>query len=365
MASLDSLRIRIIGCTLIFALIMIQIILPTSSVRATDQNESQPDLRLYPVLYSRDNAAIDSASLTQIIMVGDTSLARGVAKVTDQQGRDYPFAEVGAWLRAADLAVGNYEGVIANVGEGRERHSGYVLTTTPDAAPALVRAGFDILNLANNHTMDWGPDGLKATLDHLHEVRIETLGAGPDGPTARTPVVTTIHGFRIVWLAFTTVPDPPDWNSDTEKGWSRAWLTPALGNAKMIAQIQAARSLGDILIVQFHWGNEYARCPKDWQITMGRAAITAGASLVVGHHPHVAQPFERYGNGFIAYSLGNFLFDQPRHPGIALWIRLDKSGVVDVHGLTLTPGTQPVWNPPAQAASELQALCPLDKPRVP
>jgi poly-gamma-glutamate capsule biosynthesis protein CapA/YwtB (metallophosphatase superfamily) len=351
--------------TLITVALLVYLVFPVfSPLSATLAQQPGPDLSLYPLLFKRANAPADPVDPIQVVMVGDTSLARGVEMATDLQGMDYPLREVSPWLQAADLAVGNYEGVIAAEGVGKMRVPGYRMRTNPEAAAALMRGGFNLLNLANNHTMDYGPDGLKATLSALHAVGIQTVGAGPTGPEARNPVVMTVRGVKIVWLSYTTVPDHPGYNSDRENSWSRSWFAPTYAWEKLTALVKAALPLGDVLIVQFHWGNEYIPCPLDWQIDLARAAIRAGASLVVGHHPHVVQPFESFEKGFIAFSLGNFLFDQPQEPGLALWIRLDKQGVIDVHGLPVKPGVQPKWYPPNIADAVLRGLCRLDAPRA-
>jgi hypothetical protein len=160
------------------------------------------------------------------------------------------------------------------------------------------------------------------------------------------------------------VPDSPDNDRDRENTWTRSWFGPTFARDKLVAMVKAALPLGDALIVQFHWGNEYKLCPDDWQVDLARAAIWAGAAMVVGHHPHVVQSYEAFGGGFIAYSLGNFLFDQPQSPGLALWIRVDKKGLVDVRGLTLRPGVRPEWESPAQSTAGLRGLCPMTRQRA-
>ncbi len=345
-------RARITAVLLLFALVPL----------LTHAQGSQPDLALYPVLFKRADPAGDDPA--QILMVGDVSMARGVEEATKQYGMDYPFSKVSPWLQSSDLTVANYEGVIAADGVGQERFPGYRLRSRPAVAPALMRAGFSLLNIANNHTMDWGPDSLKSTYEALRATGIQTVGAGPTGPDARKPVVMTVRGVKIVFMSFTMVPDKPDWNRDREDSWSRSWFGPTFARDKLVDAVKAALPLGDVLIVQFHWGIEYVRCPEDWQIDLARAAIRAGASLVVGHHPHIVQPYEAFEKGFIAYSLGNFVFDQPRDPGLGLWIRVDKKGLIDVHGLPLRPGVCPEWYPPAVAATELRGLCSLNEPRV-
>jgi poly-gamma-glutamate capsule biosynthesis protein CapA/YwtB (metallophosphatase superfamily) len=341
---------------------MVGLVLLAAVPTHAQETVPRPDLSRYPRLFSRDNAPFDPNNpddAAQIIMVGDTSFARGVEEVTNKHGMDYPLMQAAAWLRAADMAVGNYEGVIAADGIGQVRLLGYRLRAQPNAAHALAQAGFRLLSLANNHTMDWGPDGLRATLDNLHSVGIQTVGAGPDGESARKPLVTTVRGVRVVWLAYTMVPEPrrEDVEGEAAKGWARAWFGPTFARDKLAGYVRAARQLGDVVIVQFHWGQEYTKCPQDWQYSLARAAVQAGAALVVGHHPHVVQSVEVYQKGFIAYSLGNFLFDQPQAPGLALWVRLDGQGVMDVHALTLRPGAQPEWNPAAKANTDLLGLC--------
>jgi poly-gamma-glutamate synthesis protein (capsule biosynthesis protein) len=275
---------------------------------------------------------------------------------------DFPLSRVALWLRAADLAVGNYEGVIAADGVGAQQSGGYRLRATPEAAAALARAGFDLIGLANNHTMDWGTAGLQATVENLRSAGLSTVGAGPDAASAHRPQVTTVRGVRIVWLSYTMVSDPPE-NSDSDQGWMRSWLQivsvydMASVRQQLAEQVRAARALGDVLIVQFHWGYEYTPYPLTWQVKLAHTAIDAGAALVVGHHPHVVQSYETYRGGLIVYSLGNFLFDQDWNPGLALWIRLVKHGVIDVHGLTLRPGVYPDWQSPAGAAAALRDRC--------
>jgi poly-gamma-glutamate capsule biosynthesis protein CapA/YwtB (metallophosphatase superfamily) len=249
---------RLLRCTLLMIFAVLATLLATP-VRA---ESPRLDLRRYPLLYARQDAPADPQNPIQIVMVGDTSLARGVQDATAKNGLDYPFDGVSPWLQAADVAVGNYEGTIAAENIGAKRIQGFRLRAEPDAAQALSRAGFDIFNLANNHTMDWGPAGLEATIDNLHGAGLTTVGAGKDGPTARTPVVTTIHGLRIVWLSYTMIPDPPENDRDKEDGWSRAWFGPSYATAKLAGYVQEAKKLGDILIVQFHWGYEYENCPK-------------------------------------------------------------------------------------------------------
>jgi poly-gamma-glutamate synthesis protein (capsule biosynthesis protein) len=337
--------------------ILVTLAIVASTVLPASAQGSGPDLSQYPILFKRADAPSQPKDAVSLIMVGDTSMARGVESVTNQNGLDYPLEKVGPWLQAADLAIGNYEGVIAAEGVGHMRALGYRLRAKPAAASALARAGFDLFTLANNHSVDYGINSLQVTQENMHIAGLQTVGAGRNGQEARKPVVIEMSGIKIVFLAYTMVPDPPDGDRDNERTWTRSWFGPTFARDKLADYVKAALPLGDLVIVQFHWGNEYIACPQSWQIDLAKAAINAGAAMVVGHHPHVVQPYEKFGKGFIAYSLGNFLFDQNIQTGLALWIRLDKKGVIDVYGLGVKPGVRPEWYSPVATRDLLSHLC--------
>ena len=329
----------------------------------TANASSAPAVDLYPLLYQRSAAPADISQAAQIVMVGDVSMARGTAQVIAKRGSDfdYPLHEVSDWLRAADLAVGNQEGVIAPESIGPARTGGYRLRADPAAAFALARAGFGLLNLANNHTLDFGPSGLRVTLETLQQAGIQTMGAGKDYDSARRALITTLRGVKIAWVSFDLISDPSDVDIATE---GRDYGRARFEENKLTAQIQSARLLASVVIVQFHWGNEYQSTPTALQVRLGRAAIDAGASLVVGHHPHVIQTIEVYRNRLIVYSLGNFLFDQDNVAGLVLWLRVDASGVLDAHALTVHPGVHPLWDSPARATADLRDACNSGEPSV-
>lgn len=302
---------------------------------------SGPDLTKYPVLFQRPGT-VDTSSAVQLVVVGDNSMARGTAASIAGHGGDYnyPLSGVSDWLHAADLAVGNQEGVISLPGVGVERPQGYRLRADPKAAPALAQAGFGLMNLANNHTRDFGPDGIKATMDALHAANLQTIGAGADYDSARAPAITALRGLKVGWMAYVNVPDPPEYGI--------AWEASGYGRSryeaiKLVEQVKAVRPLVDVLIVQYHWGIEYQPEPFETQVFMGHQAIDAGADIVIGHHPHVIQPVETYQKKLIIYSLGNFMFDQDGRSGMAVWLRLDSHGIIDVHALPVNPGVHPTW----------------------
>jgi poly-gamma-glutamate synthesis protein (capsule biosynthesis protein) len=218
-----------------------------------------------------------------------------------RRGYDYPFAATAAELHRGDIAVGNLEAPITRHGiEFTDKR--YRYRTPPKTAAALRDAGFAVVTLANNHMMDFGPAALCETLAHLDRAGVAHTGAGESLAAARQEAIITVGGKRIAFLAYSfTFPTEfyatPD-SAGTAPGYPRYFRE----------DIARARAGADHVIVSFHWGSEQATAPRPYQLEAARAAIDAGADAVIGHHPHVLQGIERYKNGIILYSLGNFTF---------------------------------------------------------
>ena len=244
--------------------------------------------------------AADGGRIT-IAAVGDIMLAGSGTRTFARSGYDYPFAATSRELRGADIAMGNLEAPIASGGReflGKK----FRFRVDPKAAEALKKAGFSILTLANNHIMDFGAAGLRETLENLERHGIHHSGAGEDLAAARKPAVLERNGSKVAFLAY-SLTQPEEFfagenRPGTAPGWSRFF----------IEDIRKAKATTDYVVVSFHWGTERADHPKSYQVEAAHRAVEAGADLVIGHHPHVLQGLERYRNGVILYSLGNFAF---------------------------------------------------------
>jgi poly-gamma-glutamate synthesis protein (capsule biosynthesis protein) len=163
-------------------------------------------------------------------------------------------------------------------------------------------------------------------MDVLHARGIVPVGGGMSMAEAAAPVIVARNGIRIAFLARTFIlPDGVIYREDVP--------TIAVYDPKAVEdEIRAARRRADAVIVSLHWGIEYARQPQESQRRIARRLIKAGADLVLGHHTHTPQPVERYRNGLIAYSLGNFVFDshaEAGRRGLLLRCRLSVNGVED------------------------------------
>ena len=273
-----------------------------------------------------------------IAAVGDVMLGRSVGWRMEAEGPAMPFAAVGDILGGADITVANLESAIGVT--GRAEPKAYTFRAPPVAAEALALAGIDLVSLANNHSLDYGPESLAETRALLAGRGILSPGAGPNRDAAHAPAIIERDGLRIAFLAYVTVPvegggyDPRSWTA-TDEAPGVAWLDIPT----MVADIETARGDADLVVVLLHFGLEWQLEPSEAQRKQARAAVDAGATLVLGAHPHVLQEVEAYGGGLIAYSLGNFVFDgfwDPANDSAILLVELTAAGVA---GYELVPVT--------------------------
>lgn len=285
-----------------------------------------------------------------IAAVGDIMLARDVADSVRRFGASYPFAHAAPILQAADIAVGNLECVISMRGEPANKY--FVFRAPPETVVALRRAGLDLVTLANNHILDYGPVAFYDTLRLLEMMGIRGVGAGRNEQEALMPVVMRIKGVRLAFLAFARYP-PESIGTFQGTEFVATADQPGIAWAEIetiSAAVAAAKREVDQVIVALHAGYEYLYNPSEFQRAAARAAIDAGASLVLGHHSHTWQPIEFYGDGVILYSMGNFVFDQESSTDTAIaTLRLDRHGVRQIE---LTPMVIVGYGQPAPPSAD-------------
>jgi hypothetical protein len=240
-----------------------------------------------------------------LVFLGDVAPGRSMEFQLLRYGPEHPWGGL-APLLADDgvVAVANLETVLSRQGKALDKP--YVIRAHPLMGRMLAAGGLDLVSLANNHALDYGDEGLDETLSTLQGLRIPVVGAGAFYDEAHQPVVLTANGVRVAFLAYAAA----RWNgsADVPSTERVAWAVPG----EVQAGVRAVRGKADLVVVLLHAGTEYASEPSADQVAVARAAIDAGADLVVGHHPHVTQTVERYGRGLIVYSLGNAIFDIPR-----------------------------------------------------
>lgn len=248
------------------------------------------------------------SSVLRISFVGDImthdSQINGARTTSGDYDFHHCFEQVAPLLRKADIAVGNLETPCAMGDPG-----GYPAFNAPAALlDALRDAGFDVLNLANNHACDQGAIGLAETIE-----AVSTRGMRSVGVLNQQPLILESQGVRVWMSAYT-------YGSNRALGDPR----PAFINAERI-RADLVASDADVRIVILHWGAEYRRTPEAANVALADSILVWGADAVIGGHPHVIQPMRRDARGFVAFSLGNFISGQREgNPGV----RYTEDGVI-------------------------------------
>lgn len=240
-----------------------------------------------------------------LMAVGDIMLSRDVAtKIKEHQDYKYPFLKTAGLLKTADLTIGNLENPIT---PGRSIQTNeMVFRADPEVVEGLTSAGFDLLSLANNHILNFGTKGLNDTFRYLKGAKIDFIGAGEKDSDAYQPLIREVKGIKFAFLGYSYTDSP---------------LVAFMDLTKMEQAVRQAKEKTDFVVVTIHAGSEYQFFPNNQQQTFAHLAIESGAALVVGHHPHVVQTLEKYQEGYIIYSLGNFIFDQ-------MWSQETREGLM-------------------------------------
>lgn len=248
--------------------------------------------------------------------VGDIMLGRDTSFVAGQLGYDVLFQKTSLLWTDADYVFGNLECTLLDDESAydeadKEEH----FWSSDEAASALANAGFTILQVANNHTVDYGPEGLLHTLEALEKSGIDVVGAGKDLAAAQKPVEDSYGPLVVKTFAASDIVPA---RSDAGK---RSAGILSFDTGDVYQAIADARDGADLIVVGAHWGFDYARDFSADQQSMAHSLIDAGADIVVGTHAHTLEPIELYNGGIIFYGLGNFVSDDA-------WVRARDSVVV-------------------------------------
>lgn len=260
---------------------------------------------------------------------------------------------------SADCSVCNFEAPIAGGGK-KQPKSGKHHFQLAETVDGLKKQGFDLLLLANNHIMDFGEAGLKATIDRIVSCELKFLGAGLSFDDAYRPVIQEIQGYKVGMInaceAQFGVLD--NFNRLSSAGY--AWIShPLIDNT-----IINLKKLCDFVIVFSHAGLEFYPIPqKEWR-TRYRHFCDLGADVVVGTHPHVPQGYENYENSLIFYSLGNFYFDSEKYrfkedSTYAVWLEFGKDTPLFFKPIFHYKSNGVVSLAPPEKRIDLNALCRL------
>lgn len=215
-------------------------------------------------------------------LVGDLGLGRHITSTSrNKNDFSWPFSQISPWLLSHDLNIANLESpIIANCPEGK---TGTFTFCGDTRFLSYLKSNKLVLNLVNNHILNYGIKGLNETKDYLSQNSITYF---PEF------TVKNINGISLGFLGYDFI------------------TNPSLDPATLVSDVQKYSSTVDWLVVSLHWGNEYLPEAENWRVNLAHQLIDAGADIIHGHHPHVWQNYEFYKDKIIFYSFGNFIFDQ-------------------------------------------------------
>lgn len=236
--------------------------------------------------------------------VGDICIAKSMREEIRKNGPDWPFDPCRDLLQG-DIGFGNLECVAFKPGAAEPQSRLQMIMDWSEGA-GLARAGFSVLNLANNHILDFGDEPAMQTLGFCEHYGLAGVGFGADQAAARRPALLERKGIRLGFLAYAE--DVPGLRRRANPG------PGYISEPNVLEDIDALKDAGaDVVVVSLHGDLEFVDWPAPHRVAMSRRLVDAGADVVLEHHPHVTQGIEEYGDGLIAYSLGNFVF--PIQPG--------------------------------------------------
>jgi len=247
-----------------------------------------------------------SQRTVSLAAVGDVFFCRGVARQMEQHGPDYPFELVADILDRYDLAFCNLECALSTRGTPQDKR--FLFRADPSCAHLLSTAGFDVICLANNHALDFGPLALLDTAQAVEDAGMTPIGT--HSAASDEPGISVIekNGLRIGFLALSDFDVTYD---ETPEGYSVDEY-PIINHVdidRLPQQVADAKGRCDTLVVSVHWGIDNIDFWTERQRLIARTCIDNGADLVFGHHPHVLQDTETYGGKLIVYSMGAFVWD--------------------------------------------------------
>ncbi|WP_275667949.1 CapA family protein [Paenibacillus oryzisoli] len=266
---------------------------------STSGSETPP-----PVVYVQPTPKKpDISESLHILYAGDAMFDWSVKDAINQYGPDYPFLHIQSEIAQADFSFVNLETAVTLEKE-KDTNQIYNFKSNPESLTGLKNAGFDMVSVANNHSMDFLQKGFLDTLTHLNKANLLYVGGGLNAQEAYRAKSVNLKGKSVKFLAFSRFIPTGDWFAGTNK----PGIAQAYDRKPVLEAITREREGADYVLVYLHWGVEMNNRPEAWQREFAKQMIDAGADAIIGSHVHVLQGFEYYKGKPIAYSIGNFLF---------------------------------------------------------
>lgn len=247
----------------------------------------------------------DGGKLVKGTVVGDMMLGRSITNKGSKNNYKNMFSGVSDLWKDSDYVAGNLECVLLDNASDYEKNDKEIhINAETKTANVLKENGFTLVSLANNHLADFKAKGVVNTLDTLDKVGLKHVGAGRNLTEAAEYDIQEINGVKIATIAVSDI-IPKDFAARDSKAGILTTKT-----LKYYQAVKDASEKADLVIANIHWGVEYGMTETEAQQQLARNLINWGVDVVIGSHPHVLQPVEKYGDGIIFYSMGNFVFDQ-------------------------------------------------------
>lgn len=236
---------------------------------------------------------------------GDVNLDPGYIPALGANGYDQAWAGLDGLFLRDDLTVINLECAPSDLGSPEPKE--FVFRCPSESLASLAPAGVEVASMGNNHSGDYGKEALVDGRSQLTAVGVAPVGAGADADEAGSPAVFDIEGWKVAVLGFGGVFPTPAWFATDD----RAGMRDGDDIPSMVAAVEAAEAVADIVVVAIHWGVELDNEPRPEDVERARAMIAAGADVIFGHHAHRLQPMEMVDGAAVFWGLGNFVW--PRY----------------------------------------------------
>lgn len=248
---------------------------------------------------------IKTEKLITLRFGGDVMMTSYFANYIQTNGVDYMWEDVSDLIKSADYSIFNLETSVSDRGSDT-KPAGYGFRSKPDTLQGLQNTGIDMVNLANNHVLDYSSDAFLDTLDNIKKYNIEYIGAGKNYDEASEIKYITINDIKFSFIGMTSILGYQSWKATENKEGVFYLNINDYENIKN--KVKEANENSDYVVIFTHWDKEYYNTPTDETIDIAHKLIDNGADIIIGTHPHVLQGIEYYNDGIIYYSLGNFNF---------------------------------------------------------
>lgn len=248
----------------------------------------------------------------KLVAVGDVSFGDhyacasiGVNSMLRRNPNTDLFSNVCDFVSSGDLAFANLETVLSDIGLDRKCLRSMHMRGRPDDVHQLVKAGFNVVNVANNHMLQHGAAAFEETVELLRDNGLGVVGLAKENGLNCVPYATKLGETDVIFLGY---------GFEKDIYFKGTTLYAQGAEANILEDIRACKTKDNVVICSFHWGREFISYPNIEQVSLGRKVIDHGCDLVLGHHSHVLNGFESWNDQLIFYSLGNFVFDQLWNP---------------------------------------------------